>query len=44
VTGADPIVERDNAERQAEEMEEYGESESDVLGVRRDARPVSSKR
>jgi hypothetical protein len=43
-TGAVPVVERDNSERQAEEMEEYGESESDVLGVRRDARPVTSTR
>jgi hypothetical protein len=33
VTGADPVVERDYTERQAEEMEEYVESESDVLGA-----------
>jgi hypothetical protein len=32
VIGADPVVER----------EEYRESESDALGVRGDARPVSS--
>jgi hypothetical protein len=44
VAGADPVVERDNAERQAEEMEEYGESDMDVLGVRDNARPVSSLR
>jgi hypothetical protein len=44
VTGADPVVQRDNAEHEAEEMEEYGESESDVLGVRRDARPISFTR
>jgi hypothetical protein len=34
----------DNAERQAEEMEEYGGSDLDVLGVRANARPVSSSR
>jgi hypothetical protein len=44
VTGADPVVERDNTGRQAEEMEEYGESDLDVLGVRDSARPVSSLR
>jgi hypothetical protein len=38
------VVERDNAERQVKEMEEYGESESDVLDVCRDARPISSTR
>jgi hypothetical protein len=40
VAGADPAVEKDNAERQAEEMEEYGESDVNVLGVRDNARPV----
>jgi hypothetical protein len=35
------VVEADNAERQAEEMEEYGESDLDVLGVRANARLVS---
>jgi hypothetical protein len=44
VAGADPVVERDNADRQAEEMEEYGESDLDVLGVRANVRPVSSSR
>jgi hypothetical protein len=44
VAGADPVVERDNAERQAEEMEKYGESQSDVLDERRNARPISSMR
>jgi hypothetical protein len=44
VAGADPVVGRDNVERQAEEMEKYGESESDVLDLRRDARPISSTR
>jgi hypothetical protein len=32
---ADPVVARDNAERQVEEMEEYGESEMDVLGAQK---------
>jgi hypothetical protein len=40
VVGADPVVERDNAERQAEVMKEYGESDLDVLGVRSNARSV----
>jgi hypothetical protein len=44
VASADAVVEVDNAERQAEEMEEYGESDLDVLGVRANARPVSSSR
>jgi hypothetical protein len=44
VAGVDRVVERDNTERQTEEMEEYGESDLDVLGVRANARPVSSSR
>jgi integrase len=42
VAGAESVVETDNTEHQAEEMEEYGESDLDVLGVRANARPVSS--
>jgi hypothetical protein len=42
--GAESVVEADDAERQAEEMEEYGESDLDVLGVRANAHPVSSLR
>jgi hypothetical protein len=37
---ADPVVERDNAERQVEEMEEYSDNETDVLGVLRQPSPV----
>jgi hypothetical protein len=44
VAGADPVVEKDNVERQADEMEEHRESDLDVLGVRDNARPVSSQR
>jgi hypothetical protein len=44
VAGADAVVEADNAERQAKEMEEYGESDLDVLGVCANARSVSSSR
>jgi hypothetical protein len=43
-TSAEPVVEVDNAERQAEEMEEYGESDLDVFGVHAKTRPVSSSR
>jgi hypothetical protein len=32
---ADPVVAQDNAERQVEQMEEYGENETDVLGAPR---------
>jgi hypothetical protein len=38
VAGADPV----DAELQAEEMEEYGKCYLNVLGVRANARPVSS--
>jgi hypothetical protein len=44
VASAESVVETDNAERQAEEMEEYGERDLDVLGMRANARPVSSSR
>jgi hypothetical protein len=44
VAGADAVVEAENAERQAEEMEEYGESDLDARGVRSNARPVFSSR
>jgi hypothetical protein len=37
---ADPVVARDNAERQVEEMEEYVESETDVLGAQKQAFPI----
>jgi hypothetical protein len=37
---ADPVVERDNAERQVEEMEECRENETDVLGTSRPASPI----
>jgi hypothetical protein len=38
--GADPVVAWDNAERQVEEMEEYGEDETDVLGTPRQDSPI----
>jgi hypothetical protein len=44
VASAESVVEAGNAERQAEEMEEYGESDLDVFGGRSNARPVSSSR
>jgi integrase len=44
VAGADAVAEVDNAECQAEEMEEYGGSDLDVFGVRSNARPVYSSR
>jgi hypothetical protein len=44
VASAESVVEAENAERQAEEMEGYGEGDLDVLGVRANARPVSSSR
>jgi hypothetical protein len=34
---ADPVVARDNAERQVEEMDKYGENEASVLGEPRQA-------
>jgi hypothetical protein len=37
---ADPVIARDNAERQVKEMEEYGESETDVLGAPRQNSPI----
>jgi diphthamide synthase (EF-2-diphthine--ammonia ligase) len=37
LASADPVVARDNAERQVERMGEYGENETDVLGVPRQA-------
>jgi hypothetical protein len=37
---ADPVVARDNAERQVEETKEYGENETDVLGGPRQASPI----
>jgi hypothetical protein len=37
---ADPVVAQDSAERQVEEMEEYGENETDVLGAPRQASPI----
>jgi hypothetical protein len=36
----DPVVARDNAEGEVEEMEEYGESESDILGAPRQASSI----
>jgi hypothetical protein len=44
VAGTESVVAADNAKRQAEEMEEYGESDLDVLGVCSNIRPVSSSR
>jgi hypothetical protein len=37
---ADSVVAWDNAERQVEEMEEYGESETDMLGAQKRALPI----
>jgi hypothetical protein len=37
---ADSVVKRDNVERQVEKMEDYGESETDVLGAQKRAFPM----